>query len=87
MRQVYMSIKVSLDCIWLNLLWLIIFYIVEPMTLGSPLNSPGHVSPAIHQGAHGSQFLPGFLMGDATTPTVSRRPGVPYATSRKSWAL
>jgi len=41
--------------------------VAEPMTLGSPVNSPGHISPVM---PHGSQFLPGYLMGDVT-PNVS----------------
>lgn len=52
-------------------------YHQEPMTLGSPLaNSPSNTSLHQHHTPAGSQFLPGFLMGDqsiSTTP-LSPRP-------------
>ena len=40
------------------------------MTLGSPVNSPGHVSPIMHQVSHGSQYLPSYLMGEAHAASV-----------------
>jgi len=39
----------------------------EPMSLGSPYNSPGHAN----QSYQASAFLPGFLMGDSLTPSKS----------------
>lgn len=41
------------------------------MTLGSPVGSPGHHSPMVHQTSHGNQFLPGYLMGDVSASAVS----------------
>lgn len=51
---------------------------MEPMTLGSPIQSPTHLnygSPGSH--GHGyqqpqSSFLPSFLMGDPTSPSSQR---------------